>query len=743
MIPVKLILSNFTSYGENPPQLDFTKFKMAAISGQNGAGKSSLLDAITWCVWGDSRAGESSDALVRLGANEMSVEFSYELDKNVYTVKRLRSKKSGGHSSLELWSGSHNLTEGTIKATQQKIIDLLHLTYETFTNSSFIRQGNAGEFTLKGPTDRKRILADILGLDHYDKLEEKAKEKIKETQTRLTLLEYKVLEIEAELSTKEEKEKDIALAEHEAQNVEKELKELELSIKEVGEQKQTLTSIIQSLKDKLKLFESIKKEISEIKLQIELKEKTKKEYQSILDQKELIEQKCKELEKLTEQKKQLDITRSELIKQKDQLVMIQKTLNEREEKRKRSIADLEIQVREFETKNEHLEKQNTHLSSEKNTCPTCGQAIGKEKNKQIISLNEKQILENTETIKDLKSKINKYSSIILPEQNQITEKEQEIKKLEDETKDYSDLSENIILLGKYALLNTKLEQAKTAVQTLSETIVDLQKICLSKQSQINQPEKNQEDLIIFENKLAELQKQIDTNEVVKQQLAKKVADARTKVGAAEQLKSRFAQLEDLFKIKSADRKKLNDDKQIYEELALAFGKKGIQAMIIEQAIPEIEEEANRLLDRLTDGRMKVAFQTQKETKTKIAGIDGKKDYALVETLDIIISDEMGERSYELYSGGEAFRVNFAIRLAISKLLAHRAGAKLQFLVVDEGFGTQDAPGRARLVEVLDAIKNDFEKILIITHLEELKDEFPTRIEVTKGSTGSTFEVVGS
>lgn len=157
-------------------------------------------------------------------------------------------------------------------------------------------------------------------------------------------------------------------------------------------------------------------------------------------------------------------------------------------------------------------------------------------------------------------------------------------------------------------------------------------------------------------------------------------------------------------------------------------------MIIETAIPEIEDEANRLLDKLTEGRMKVTFETQRE---------GKTTDSLIETLDIIISDEMGERPYDLYSGGEAFRVNFAIRLAISKLLTRRAGAKLQFLVVDEGFGTQDTQGRSRIVEVLDAIKNDFEKIVIITHLEELKEEFPVRIEVSKNSSGSTFEVVGT
>lgn len=161
-------------------------------------------------------------------------------------------------------------------------------------------------------------------------------------------------------------------------------------------------------------------------------------------------------------------------------------------------------------------------------------------------------------------------------------------------------------------------------------------------------------------------------------------------------------------------------------------------MIIEAAIPEIEDETNKLLEKLTEGRMKVSFETQKETKTKLAG--GEK--GIIETLDIIISDEMGERPYEMYSGGEAFRVNFCIRLAISKLLTHRAGAKLQFLVIDEGFGSQDAPGRARLIEAIDAIKNDFEKILVITHIEELKEEFPVRIEVSKNSGGSTFEVVG-
>jgi exonuclease SbcC len=133
---------------------------------------------------------------------------------------------------------------------------------------------------------------------------------------------------------------------------------------------------------------------------------------------------------------------------------------------------------------------------------------------------------------------------------------------------------------------------------------------------------------------------------------------------------------------------------------------------------------------MTEGRMNVRFETQRET------LKGDP----VETLDINIGDELGTRPYELFSGGEAFRVNFAIRIALSKLLARRAGAQLQMLVIDEGFGTQDAEGRERLVEAINSIQDDFERVLVITHIEELKDAFPVRIEVTKTAAGSQISL---
>jgi len=168
---------------------------------------------------------------------------------------------------------------------------------------------------------------------------------------------------------------------------------------------------------------------------------------------------------------------------------------------------------------------------------------------------------------------------------------------------------------------------------------------------------------------------------------------------------------------------------------VAFGKKGVQAMLIEAAIPEIEQEANALLNQMTDGRMQVRFETQREKVTV-----KKDDNATIETLDIVISDELGPRNYEMFSGGEAFRVNFAVRIALSKLLARRAGARLQTLVIDEGFGTQDAHGRERLVEAINAVRDQFERILVITHIEELKEMFPVRIDVVKTGGGSSIFV---
>lgn len=209
---------------------------------------------------------------------------------------------------------------------------------------------------------------------------------------------------------------------------------------------------------------------------------------------------------------------------------------------------------------------------------------------------------------------------------------------------------------------------------------------------------------------------------------------RMEMGMVRQLVSVLDQMRER-KIKlTAQRAEWANQVNRLKALERAFSKDGVPALLIEQALPEIEEQANAILDRLSSGGMSVRFKTQRELKTK------KEE--LRETLDIAITDQSGKvREYEMFSGGEAFRVNFAIRLALSRVLAHRAGARLQTLFIDEGFGSQDAEGRQRLIEAINLVRSEFALIIVITHLEDLKDAFPSRIEVEKSVRGSQLRVI--
>jgi exonuclease SbcC len=283
----------------------------------------------------------------------------------------------------------------------------------------------------------------------------------------------------------------------------------------------------------------------------------------------------------------------------------------------------------------------------------------------------------------------------------------------------------------FAEQKARLGAAQAGVDEQAEALERLGK---AEQRWRRQIETEQARRVDLEHEIERLQgrlKDAPTVEAELQQARGEEAAARQRLGAAQQRLEACKVLERQQVDRLKRRDELAQEQSIYEELRTAFGVRGVPAMIIEAAVPEIESEAHRLLARMTGGRMNVNFVTQRET---LAG-------EVRETLQIKISDELGERPYENYSGGEQFRVNFAIRVALAKLLARRAGAQLQTLVIDEGFGTQDAQGRERLVEAINAIQDDFARILVITHIDELKDAFPVRIEVTKMPEGSVVEVV--
>lgn len=203
------------------------------------------------------------------------------------------------------------------------------------------------------------------------------------------------------------------------------------------------------------------------------------------------------------------------------------------------------------------------------------------------------------------------------------------------------------------------------------------------------------------------------------------------VGGLENERTRLIALSARLAAQRDVEKALAEEVDVFGALSEGFGPGGVQAMLIDQSSPLLETYANEMLDRMTGGRIHLQFATSRQLK------DGRS----VETLDIRISDEMGTKDYEMYSGGERFRVDFAIRIALARLLADRAGASLPTLIIDEGFGSQDQEGIDRLVEALTVIKDDFRLILLVTHIDELKERFNQRIEVTKDPVRGSMAVV--
>ncbi len=222
---------------------------------------------------------------------------------------------------------------------------------------------------------------------------------------------------------------------------------------------------------------------------------------------------------------------------------------------------------------------------------------------------------------------------------------------------------------------------------------------------------------------------------LKQQALTRRSHLDKMIGEIGSLQTTLIQRQNLLKLEEEVRQQIAQTQKrqiIHQELQQAFGKNGIQALMIEIILPQIEAEANRILSTLTNYQLNLRFITQKA---------GKKADKVIDTLEIEIADSRGTRPYETYSGGEVFRINFAIRLALSRIIAQRLGGTLQTLIIDEGFGTQDSDGCDRLLSAINAISPDFACILVITHIPQLKEAFSTLIEVIKTESGSKIKLL--
>lgn len=367
-------------------------------------------------------------------------------------------------------------------------------------------------------------------------------------------------------------------------------------------------------------------------------------------------------------------------------VRAQRHIESRFNQMKRDLADLRELDAELPQRQEELSKLNAELQ---------GETYGTEAREALKLVKEK--LEGLKYNRDEHLLMRKELEELAPALDQVKELKRALEEKPQFKKSLDDC------LNLKSAKQTQLDEAKASLAAYQEQVKKL-------------PESLEA--------LEAMKPELEASRKEKEQVSNRCAISQARLDT---LNNEIAQMKD----RRRELKDLDADIEDYLFLSDSFGRKGIQAVIIENAVPEIESDANRILSRLSDNRMHIALVTQQKTKSG----------SMIETLDLMIADEVGTRSYELYSGGEAFKVNFAVRVALSRLLARRSGAKLETLIIDEGFGSQDEVSRDRLVKAIQSIQNDFARILVITHMSDIKEMFPAHIQITKVNGTSKLQLM--
>jgi len=849
MLPTRLELRNFLAY-RAPEPIVFDGIELACLTGANGVGKSSILDAITWALWGKARARRDEE-LIHLGQNDMQVAIDFEQEGLRYRVLRRRSRAGrGSRGALDLMVYDADdfpriINEEGTRRTQEVINQILRLDYETFAHSAFLQQGRADAFTLKTAAERKRILADILGLEQWTEYEDAVKARLNGIASQIDIIKHDINRINEEIAREpqlsaELEEALMALAEARARlgraeeaynrvanaaaDLRRERENLVELERQIGGRKEDMAAAqaeIQRQDEKIAGYQETIAQSETIEAGFSQLQGARESQSAIAEQltrKGELDRQAHQLENALSEKRaalssEVDVLRERIRGLEAQVAAVASADIDSLRAQLRDLQALEKQRDEKTNEVQRMKEHRSALGARKEAltaegralndrlerlrqakgaaCPLCGGALTAEHradmlaqltterddkreqyracSAEISGIHEERVLRQAEIdgwarqLKDLPAlqqrlgalaegaRLAEEAEAALPgERRQLSQIEtrlanddfgaelrRQLEQLGRQRDDigydpasHADIRSQLETFAAYERQHTQLEFARISLpeaqQIRDDTVARLAAMRAAQAQDEERLERVSSAIAALEEQVIEEREQRESVESIRaevQRLNERVTILKQELNA-------IAAGRETIKRLSARLKAAQHQQGLYNELRAAFGRNGLPALIIETAIPELEAEADDLLARMTDGRMSLRLSTQRQ---KITG-------GVAETLDIEIADELGTRGYELYSGGEAFRINFALRIALSKLLARRAGAQLRTLFIDEGFGSQDEDGRDKLVDGINKIQSDFDLILVITHIDELRDAFPVHLLVEKTAAGSQITI---
>jgi len=758
-------MRGFMRYVEKTdPPLRFPE-KFTVITGRTGAGKSSILDAITFALYGsttrtDIQSVKQSD-ICRPGGY---VRVAFRQGDNRWEVRRgFTSKKD---SYLEL-SRDGEAVSGTIREKEQTLQDVVGLDYVGFRNSTFVRQEEMKELGSARGADRLAVFQKLFRLEVFEKALQKAKEKLASLQSDLRAQEADIAartealqRLPLVLSQLEAARKDLAAGGLELAALESKLHDAEEGLRTREAEHEAWVRAGAALEDREHQIDALHRRMEETrergKTASELERQLKALEKEVADLEPLRE----ELEAL--RNRQQTHERARLGAESAERLFVQaKTDHER---RRDQIKDkIDAVHRKIAGLDTHLDRDGAfNLLRDEGRLEERVARIERElewlAERPDLVKNLREERTRTEKVlahvREKVGSINQDSFVLTELQKQMEELRTDLKREADEShetlrplddakivalreldanplteRDRRHLEEVTRGVQGKTIQRRRADELAARVRESGDTVTllaDLDRQGAALESELASLQKEAGRLQVQETAYQEAKQALER---FRETLDAERRSFHTLEGQAKQLQAQVSALEgDAAKLKEAER--VREELRIRAEIAdvmvsRVFHNRGVVMYAIDQLLPELEIEASKNLAELTDGRFsRIRLATYEEgrghgIKIQVQGVDG-------------LWHDVGE-----FSGGEKTQINAALRFAIARELASlpqmgRTFGRMKTLFIDEGdLGSLDTEvSRGLFVQKLFRMGEFFEKVILITHLAEVADRFPCRLLVT-------------
>jgi len=673
----RIAWNNMFNYGENN-FIDFSKLKgITGIFAENSAGKSSIIDVILETLFDRITKGSTKN-IYMVNDNKDSAQMiaGISVGDNSYILERTIEKIKYGKKNLEKEKEWGKTTVNFYKVDNSDTISLNDILRPGTEKAIRKHIGSYDDFVLTALLSQGRD-DDII--------------KCKDTERRKILSKFMDLDIfeqKEKMSREESKQYFQRLKDFDSANLsivyateKHNLENLYDEFKAINDNKDSISKEINSLRDSIVNIETKKESIDFVNLDLEVIKK------KIIDLKlslnSLINNKVND-------KKQYDELYKNVVSREEKLSKIDITIVKNAllkiEEIKASVAKKLSDIQVFETNLLYLKRDASLLDEVPcgDLFPTCKLLAGAFKSKSKI--NDLEIV-----INNLKNEL-----VILAEDKDLLEKHNYQEKLQKYNDVICDLKKQKSNLTELTL---KLENYDLKIEVLERGIDDI--YILQKKYYDNQDslEKNKE----IDNNIKEIKKQLDILILKKEDVKASLMDINKKIGAKESIINRIGiEIEAL-----EDIRVLCDAHELYIE---AMGKKGIAYHILIEKLPILNEEINKILSVVADFNV---FIEHNENENSIR-------------LYLQYGDYKG-RPLELGGGAEKMLSSIAIRAALINITNL---PKTNMFIIDEGFGSLDSKYLDNINRMFDYLRSVFDHVLIISHIDELKDIVDNNIEIS-------------